>query len=155
MLYKLPKCLINKLQKVQNNSARLNFKKKKREKVTPMLKSLHWLPIRYRIRYKVNLTTFKALQGMAPKYLKTLLNHIINPLASLRSASMDHLQEQWFTTNFGERSFSVSAPKLWNKLPKKIRDIHTVAHCKTALKEYYCTKAYLKRNASWDDVYDV
>ena len=47
-------------------------------------------------------------------------------------------------------SFSVSAPKLWNKLPKKIRDIDT-AHFKTALKEHYCTKAYLKRNASWDD----
>ena len=116
-----------------------------------MLKSLHWLPIRHRIRYKVNLITFKALHGMAPQYLKTLLIPY-NPLASLRSASMDHLQEQRFTTNIGERSFSVSAPKLWNKLPQKIRDIDTVAHFKTALKEHYCTKAYLKRNASWDDV---
>ena len=82
---------------------------------------------------------------MAPQYLKTY-----NLLASLRSASMDYLQEQWFTTNFGERSFSVSAPKLWNKLPHKIRDIDIVAHFKTALKEHYYTKAYLNRNASWD-----
>ena len=77
---------------------------------------------------------------MAPQYLKTLLIPY-NPLASLLSASMDHLQEQRFTTNFGEISFSVSAPKLWNKLPKKTRDIDTVAHFKTALKEHYFTKA--------------
>ena len=111
ILYKLPKCLTNKLQKVKNNSARLILKKTKIYQVTPMLKTLHWLPIRYRIRYKVNLITFKALHGMAPQYLKTLLIPY-NPLGSLRSASMDHLQEQQFTTNFGERSFSVLAPKL-------------------------------------------
>ena len=119
-----------------------------------MLKSLHWLPIRHRIRYKVNLITFIALHGMAPQYLKTLLIPY-NPLASFRSASMDYLQEQRFTTNFGERSVSVSAPKLWNKWPQKIRDIDTVTQFKTALKEHYCTKAYLKRNASCDDVLDV
>ena len=67
--------------------------------------------------------------------------------------SMDYLQEQQqVTTNFGERSFSVSALKLSNIFPQKIRDVDTLAHFKTALKAHYCTKAYLKRNASWDEV---
>ena len=97
------------------------------------------------------LNSFNALHGMAPEYLKTL-QIPYNPLASLRSACMDYLQEQRFTQNFGERSLSVSAKKLWNTLPQKIWDIDTVAHFKTVLKEQYCTKAYLKSNASWDGV---
>ena len=39
------------LQRIQNNSARLIFHKRRSEHVTPMLISLHWLPIKRRIKY--------------------------------------------------------------------------------------------------------
>lgn len=151
IFYKLPKYLTNKLQKVQNNSARLILRKKKRDRVTPMLVALHWLPIRSRIKYKVNLITFKALHDMAPQYLKTLLKPL-DSLDKLRSANKNYLQEQSFKTNFGLRAFSVSAPKLWKKLPQNIRDTKEIAVFKAALKEHYCKKAYKKKNASWDEV---
>ena len=108
--------------------------------------SLHWLTIQDQTQGQL---IFKALHGIVPQYLKALLIPY-NPLASLQSASMNYLQEQRFTTRFGKRSFS--APKLWNKLPQEIRDIDTLAHFKNALKAHYCTKADLKRNASWAEV---
>jgi len=151
ILYKLPKYLTDKLQKVQNNSARLILRKKKRDRVTPMLVALHWLPIRYRIKYKINLITFKTLHDMAPQYLKTLLKPL-DSLDKLRSANKNYLQEQSFKTNFGLRAFSVSAPKLWKKLPQNIRDTNEIAVFKAALKEHYCKIAYKKRNAGWDNV---
>ena len=41
---------IVRIQKIQNNAARLILKKKsKRDHVIPLLKELHWLPVKYRI----------------------------------------------------------------------------------------------------------
>lgn len=45
--------LISRLQLVQNAAARLLTGIKKREHITPVLKRLHWLPVKYRIQYKV------------------------------------------------------------------------------------------------------
>ena len=50
-----PKYLLSKLQKVQNNAARLIFRPTRSAHVTPMLHSLHWLPIEQRIEYKESL----------------------------------------------------------------------------------------------------
>ena len=40
-------------QKIQNNAARLILKRSKRDHVTPLSKELHWLPVKYRIQYKL------------------------------------------------------------------------------------------------------
>ncbi len=37
--------------------------------VTPILQSLHWLPIKFRISYKILLLAYKALNDLAPAYL--------------------------------------------------------------------------------------
>ena len=57
----LPDCLLNKLQRVQNACARLIFKEQKFCHVTPFIYELHWLPIRYRIEFEILLITFKIL----------------------------------------------------------------------------------------------
>ena len=44
-----PKHLLEKLQKVQNSAARLVLKAHKRDHVSPLLRTLHWLPIQARI----------------------------------------------------------------------------------------------------------
>ncbi len=64
--------LIDKLQMIQNNSARLISKIKLTEHITPELMSLHWLPVKYRIQYKILLLTHKAQHGKVPKYLQDL-----------------------------------------------------------------------------------
>ena len=58
--------LLCRTQKVQNNAARLVSGSKKYDHITPVLKDLHWLPIRTRIEFKILLLTFKCIQGCAP-----------------------------------------------------------------------------------------
>ncbi len=48
------------------------------------LQSLHWLPIKFRISYKILLLAYKALNDLAPAYLTNLLSRY-NPTRSLRS----------------------------------------------------------------------
>ena len=76
---------IARLQLVQNAAARLLTNTKKYEHITPILASLHWLPIHFRIHFKILLFAFKALNGLAPLYLSELL-HPYTPSRSLRSA---------------------------------------------------------------------
>ena len=73
LLYGLSSTLMTRLQKVQNSSARLVTRTHKREHITPVLNSLHWLPVIYRSQYKILMYTFKALQGIAPQYLEELV----------------------------------------------------------------------------------
>ncbi len=77
---------LNRLQKVQNAAARLLTGVSKRDHITPVLISLHWLQIRYRIDFKVLLLVFKALNGLTPVYLSALFS-AHNPGRSLRSSN--------------------------------------------------------------------
>ncbi|KAI5103965.1 hypothetical protein C0J45_5591, partial [Silurus meridionalis] len=79
-----PASLINKLQLVQNAAARVLTRSRKYDHITPILSSLHWLPVKFRIDYKLLLLTYKALNGLAPIYLSSLLTRY-NPPRSLRS----------------------------------------------------------------------
>ena len=73
-LFGLPDCLLNKLQQVQNACARLSFREQKFCHITPLICELHWLPIRYRIEFKILLITFKILNFLAPIYLSSLIS---------------------------------------------------------------------------------
>ena len=74
LLYGLPDYLLNKLQRVQNACAGLIFKEQKFCDVTPLIYELHWLPIRYRIEFKILLISFKILNFLAPSYLSSLIS---------------------------------------------------------------------------------
>lgn len=73
LLLGLPDVLVSKLQRVQNAAARLVVKCGWREHITPILQHLHWLPVRQRIAYKVNVLTYRSLHGLAPPYLSDLI----------------------------------------------------------------------------------
>ena len=74
LLYGLPQAQIDKIQRVQNAAAKLIFKQPKFSHITPVLHQLHWLPIKYRIEFKILLLTFKAIHGMAPDYICKLIS---------------------------------------------------------------------------------
>ena len=74
LLYGLPQVQIDKIQKVQNAAGRLIFKQPRFCHITPVLSQLHWLPIKYRIEFKILLLTFKATHGMAPDYICKLIS---------------------------------------------------------------------------------
>ena len=73
LLYGSTKSVIDKLQYVQNCAARLVTRARSSEHITPVLPRLHWLPVRQRFTYKILLLTYKALNGMAPRYVADLL----------------------------------------------------------------------------------
>ena len=52
--------------------------------MTPVLASLHWLPVKVRADFKVLLLTYKALHGLAPTYFSDLILSYI-PTRKLRS----------------------------------------------------------------------
>ena len=69
-----PKYLLSKLQKVQNNDARLIFRTTRSAHVTPMLHSLHWLPIEQRIKYKLSLLCFNCSRSFLLRLPSTFQN---------------------------------------------------------------------------------
>ena len=142
LLLGLPDCDINKLQRVQNSAARLVTRTQKFNHITPVLVQLHWLPVRQRITFKVLLMAFKALNGLAPSYMCNMLEWYA-PARSLRSSDSRLLVvPKSKLVSAGDRAFSVTAPKLWNKLPCDVRNLTNVDSFKTALKTYLFREAY-------------
>ena len=142
MLYGIPKYLLNKLQKIQNNAARIVTRTRRRDHVTPVLADLHWLPIEKRIEYKILLTTFKALHGLSPGYIRDLIEPYVPP-RSLRSLDLCLLKKPMSrTVSYGDRSYRISAPFLWNKLPISLRQLTELDSFKTELKTHLFKQAY-------------
>ena len=143
LLFGLPDCQLNKLQRVLNVSARLIYKLPRFCHITPILCDLHWLPIRYRINFKIILLTFKAIHGLAPKYISDLV--VINSsMYNLRSADSLFLSVPHINTKrtLGDRAFTIAAPKLWNSLPVELRQINSIFAFKRQLKSYLFQLAY-------------
>ena len=63
LLSGLSEGLIGKLQKVQNYSARVVSKVGRRSHITPVLASLHWLPVKFHLQYKLLLLVHKSLKA--------------------------------------------------------------------------------------------
>ncbi|KAK3571505.1 hypothetical protein QTP86_012846 [Hemibagrus guttatus] len=81
---------IRPLQMIQNAAARLVFNLPKFSHTTPLLRSLHWLPVAAHIRFKTLMLAYKAKNGPAPSYLKALITPRTAP-RSLRSTSTARL----------------------------------------------------------------
>ena len=131
-----------KLQRVQNMAARLVTKTRKRDHITPILRQLHWLPVRQRIIFKVLLLTFKALNNLAPDYLRLLLNTYI-PQRQLRSSDSSLLTVPRTRLKMaGDKAFAHFAPQMWNDLPLHIRSSDKLNNFKSMLKHHLYTQAY-------------
>lgn len=141
LLYGVSKQNINKLQKVQNAAARVILKVNRSTHMTPILKTLHWLPIQYRIQYKILVTTFNALHGNSPNYISHLLEPY-NPTRSLRSRSRTLLQECKVNNSYGSRAFSSCGPKLFNMLPEYLKQSNSVNTFKKDLKTFLFKEAF-------------
>ena len=123
MLYGVSDGLLKKLQAVQNAAARVVMGARKFDHITPVLRDLHWLPVRQRIKYKLAMTVHKCLHGLAPTYLVHDC-HAISAIAGkrhLRSADTGTLFVPRTTTTLGMRSFAVAGPRMWNSLPAALR----------------------------------
>ena len=86
LFYGSPMYMLEILQKVQNSAARLIFQCRKQNQISPLLMSLHWLPINARIEYKLSVICHSFFLGLSHIYLSDLLL-VYTPKRNLRSSS--------------------------------------------------------------------
>ena len=141
---------LHKLQMIQNSATRLilGLKGKKRFlPITPKLKELHFLPVKYRIQFKIGLLAFKCINNIVPSYLSSLLSlrqindHFLRADDDLYL--LESPQEPRCKKTHG--SFSYSAPKVWNNLPYTLRTLTDVNVFKRDLKTHLYREAFLKQ----------
>ena len=127
LLYGIPKYLVCRLQRVQNTAARIVTLTRKYDSITPIMFKLHWLPVHSRIIFKLLLLVYKALNGKAPSYISSLLSHR-KCSRSLRSSGQELLTVPLAKLKtYGDRAFSIAAPRQWNNLPLSIRKSPSIA----------------------------
>ena len=108
---------------------------KKTMHITPVLRSLHWLPVHKRITFKILLLVYRSLHKLAPSYLQNTLN-VYKPSRNLRSSTSQALQMPRIKHSWGERAFSHVGPKIWNSLPMSLRNASSLNEFKSNLKSY-------------------
>ena len=148
LLAGINKELLNKLESVLRSAARLAMGKRKFDPITEdMRDTLHWLPVRQRIDFKLGVLVFKCLRGDAPSYLVESVSSVANQpnLQSHRSATRGELVvPRTRTVKMGPRSFYVSGPTLWNSLPLDLRSCEiTLETFKAKLKSHLFRSAYI------------
>ena len=130
----LPQSSLRRLQLVQNAAARLLTGTRRHEHITPILASLHWLPVIFRIQFKIVLFVYKALNGLAPAYITELVQPH-SAQRSLRSSNKGLLYVPHSRLKQrGDRAFAIAAPRLWNQLPLDIRSAPSISAFKSRLK---------------------
>ena len=114
----LPDKKLNRLQRIQTHADRLVLRKSGNASATALLRTLHWLPVKARIQYKIACLCFQSIyQNSIPPYISDLL-HPYCPSRTLRSLDTSLLTVPRFSLEtFGKRSFSVFGPTVWNSLP--------------------------------------
>ena len=75
---------MTKLQRVQREASRIMTKTTGHHRITPVLKKLHWLPVKYRSQYKLLVHTYKGLHDQgSPVYLRDMVQ-VYTPGRTLR-----------------------------------------------------------------------
>ena len=141
LLYNLPNSQIAQLQKLQNAAARIVSLSSKRSHITPILKTLHWLPVKERIIFKIILFVYYIVNGTAPDYNKSLLR-LYQPTRTLRSSNSGLLQIPLSKKSWGERAFAHAGPALWNSLPQELKDSNSSTSFKCNLKTHLFNWAF-------------
>ena len=136
-----PKSTLSMLQRVQDNLARVVLQVPRRTHAAPLLHQLHWLPVEYRITYKVALLTYKIRSRSTPHYLNDLLK-TRSCARTLRSSDMPMFDIPRVRTVCAGRAFRVAAPTVWNSLPRQVSTCSTVASFKRHLKTHLFNIAF-------------
>lgn len=135
LLTGIPQKHLHRLQLLQNAAARVLMRKK------PVLRCLHWLPVKFWIDFKILALVFKALHGLAPQYLSDMLL-LYEPGRPLRSTGTGRLVTPRVSTKIGEAAFSSYAPRLWKSLPSHIKCAPTFLSFKSKLKTFLFSHAF-------------
>jgi hypothetical protein len=93
VLYGLPNCTIQRLQILQNRAAKVVLKWKPRDSLTEAIKLLHWLPVYFRIKFKIACIIFKCLNESDSPYVVSEKDSLI--ALDLPTLKRKHSWFQW------------------------------------------------------------
>ena len=136
----VPACRLKRLQSVLNAAARLIHGSSRYCAITPLLKDLRWLPVEFRVKYRLCLLAFCCNHDMAPNYLINRNSDAASTSARsrLRSANAPSLSVRLTRRpTLGGRSFVVAAAHSWNNLPSHLRSIDSFPQFKRQVKDHF------------------
>ena len=117
--------------------ARLITGAPRRDHITPILRQLHWLPVRRRVDFKIAVLVFQCLTGQAPGYLVEDCQLVADVSARrIRSADTAICVTRRTSNIVSDRCFAAAGPRLWNSLPINLRQCHSLGQFKCLLKTF-------------------
>ena len=148
---------LNNLQKVQNASVRYIFNlygHQRQQHISPYLKQLHFLPVCYRIKFKIATLVFKSLNNICPEYISEMICPQTEKKHSLRANNDAFLLHAPPAPRYNKTNgaFCHSAPRIWNALPYNIRSESDLNKFKTLLKTHYFKLAFQECDESYNDL---
>ena len=140
---------LRRLQLVQNSLCRVVTRSSKFSRITPQLKKPHWLPVRYRVQFKIGLITYKILNQGQPVYPRELIHPYTSSRNTRRIApKLNFLQTPTFDRRVHKsikhfsNSFRHYAPVLWNSFPFHVRSSPSVASFRKHLKTHLFSSSF-------------
>ena len=138
LLYGAPAAVVDKLQRAQNNVARVICQQRRCVHARPLLQSLHWLPVQQRIQYKIAVITHKALSTSVPPYIDELLQHQYWRRGLCGSTDAPRLSVPWTRTETAKRAFCMAPPNVWNGIVDFVTPVAVNLQCQTENTLYCC-----------------
>ena len=145
VLYGFPAYLMRRLQYVQNAAARLIFRIRGSEHISPVLISLHWLRVPERISFKLAVLTYRSIHSTVPRYLQSCFTRVVDMTSRQRlwPSSSHHLAVLRIRlSTVGKRAFSVSGATVWNDLPPHVTSAPSLATFRQRLKSFLFSQSY-------------
>ena len=106
-----------------------------------LLSTLHWLPVRRRIAFKIAVLTYKLLSTGQPSCLACKITPYVSG-RRLRSSECETLTVPCIKTVIGSRAFRSAAPSVWNLIPVDIRTAPSLESFRVKLKPHYFQLAF-------------
>ena len=141
VLYGTSKTNLARLQRIQNSLARVVVTARRTDSIKPILERLHWLPIVYRIEYKVVTVAYKVRETGYPAYLKSAVVELI-PNRISHSSDKHFFKQFPVKTEIARRAFGQAASSVMNSLPAFFRSIKQFIEFKKCLKTHFFKLAY-------------
>jgi len=140
----LPAYQHRRLQSAMNAAARLIYRRRRSDHITPLLRDLHWLRPPERIDFKLAVTVYRCLHGLAPPYLADDIRRVADvgrrPLRSASSWTLVVPRTRLVTV--GDRAFPVAGSRLWNSLPSDIQSAQSLSIFRKQLKTFLFSRSY-------------
>ena len=139
----LSKFNLHRLQSIQNSAARIVTNSSKYTRITPVLRKLHWLPVKFCSEFKLATLVYKFIRTGFPKYFTRYLSTYHNTHNTRPSQSVaNFLNVPKFQPTIHKSTKQFDAPTVWNSLPEDIRASPTIASFRKKLKTYLYAKTY-------------